>query len=183
VPPERLQEEGCQVEPFQPIARHAGRQLRGVRAPQFFGIVEQKELRESWAVALEGHLAEVVGIVRDARNGELLPRNLGQEGHRQRPQQVVGRQRKVDAAAPPANLAGGVDAAEVVTEERLHVGRHRRILIVKAVRAGVVAEGAHAERTGIAAHRVRGLKEAHVEPLLSGVKAGCQARRPPAENR
>ena len=69
----RFKEKRFEVQAFEPVAGHPRREAIGGRPPQFLGVVEKEEGGECGPVALMGHLPEVVGVVRDAGNGELLP--------------------------------------------------------------------------------------------------------------
>jgi hypothetical protein len=124
----------------------------------------------------------VIGVVRVAGDGKLLSRDPGEEGEGQFAQQVVGGEREVNPCAPPADLAGGVHAVEVVAEKIEDVGGNRVVFVVEAVGAGVVAEGAELEGAGVAAHGVVGFQEPYVEPGTAPVQARRQPGGAAAEN-
>jgi len=175
--PEGFEEKRLQVEPFQAVAGHAGGEAVGVGAPQLLGVVQQKQVCKRGAVALEGHFPKVVGVLREAGDRQLLPRNLREEGEGELAQQVVRGQGKVDATAAPADLAGGVHAAEVVAQESLHVGGYRVVLVVEAVGPGVVAEGTEAKGAGVSPDCICRFEELYGEAPPPCVQPGGEPGR------
>ena len=133
----------------------ASASTRAERAPPAF-----------WPVLLVAIRSKLESPAPRALRGRQIPRRAKAGLETQRAERVDRREREVEHAPLPADLARRGDLHEIVPEQATNLGGHVGVAIVEPVRTGVEVKRVMRERARVAADRA-GLEDARGQAMAT----------------